>query len=668
MSRQTSKTPDKPASGRSRLFSTRSKQDGDDDGVVPAPPSSRTSEITPRLGPELENLDVDGITDRVTHRIAAAMENAQRKQRDADAQLSETYRQLDEQSEDELLSIDFRALPNNFKILEEELASIKFQMPRRWTKKYAASLKDDTDRVKRYPDPAVTQPVFTVENTSGRATPRLVDTERGVVKHGYAYERPTKSFDDLERTESRNERHDFLSPGFMRGKFPNRAASVDVTTGSQDAYKESTYLEGAISSHIGLTERSLTDFQDQCKRDRVCIVPSDRIREADKKMDDFYEYLQLTAIRDFDGLPKIADQKASKSKKHVSVSTQAGKRNKSAFQVHVEMKRNSSTGGDQDDNENHYKHVRRYQFLKDLPIDHYMASKKDSANRKFDSRVQFGPLSPGQLTHNISLQKKPKQALLPTYKKKAAHASTQLPSPHSLPDVNQSSNDIESGKVTKKKMVVKNPTLIVPVGMGQRRPLVQTQSQESRKCPSVGENLSISQSRHDHCSRTRCTGSILQMVNSCEPFSRYRFADSNPSFHEVESTESFQRGWNGKSLTLNTIVNSAAHVLKQQTDVLARTQSRKHVGNAIEHHKQRLGMPMSSMLMRQYLSEASFSCKFKSPEPDSKPKLTYKSSEPLQVHKPIVVPRHGQEKNENQDTRTHIKRYGMPNKQLNINY
>ena len=613
--------------------------------VAPEPPPDTFASSSRMTSPQswietqrndLLKLDIEGMTERVTSRITAAMAKTQQGLKTPGDDHTDHADDANEEDHNELLAIDFRALPNNFKILEEELASVRFQMPRRWTKKYAGSVKEDVDRVKEHPVPAIKVPVYTVKSPPMTSKTELIETDQVEVKRGYAYERPTRSMNDLARTESSVERHDYLSPDFMREKFPNRATSADValTDGAQNKndYKKTTYLEGAVSSHYGLMDKPLKAFNDQCYREQVCVTPSEEIRAADMRIDQLREYIRQNRY-DVIGLPKIGDKQTSKSKKHISVGVQAAaEQKKSDFELYVDMKRKSSNQN-VDDTNTQNRHGGQYVFLRDLPVDHYMTRHRTRANDSSENTTHFGPIKKDPLNHWASLDKKSKKTRLPTYMKRAAHAATLVDSDAFL-DSNQDVHEDSTRRV-----YVRNPTVILP--QSQRHILLPTPSQESPSKRSRAHRYpTSSQSRHDYCSRTRCTSSILEMVNSCEPFSRYRFADSNNSIISADSVESFSRGWNGRSLTLNTIVNSAANVLKTHTRVLSAKQSRKHVSNAVQHREQKLDLPMNPELMRRYLSEATFSMKELSQKTGfSKPRLCYKNSAPTQAHQLLIIPR-----------------------------
>lgn len=594
-----------------------------------------------------QSIDIDLVSDRVTERIAAALREANCKQTDADVKVVEILRQLDQDFEDDLLSIDFKSLPNNFKILEEELSSFKFPMPRLWTTKYAPALLDEDERQVAYSLPDITLPVYSVDSVATPGHPKIVLTPRKEIWK-VAFVRATKSLNDLNL--------DSQTPAQQNGGLGQTNSANKLMHPAKPDPLASTYLAGTISSHIGLADRPFSQFVKNSLKPKV--IDSARSREmkaVEHTIDNLRLKVQLEMIDPV--LPRIADRAISQSKNHVSVGNQTDDTSKSAFEAYVDLTRELSKG-----REASHKQVDkliRYNFLKNLPIADYM-SYREKWNSKTEN-LHFGPIHKTSLRSVYPLDKKSKLMKLPMshIQQKKTSKSTLVKTPsHSYPDLHlvppeeftRMYNTITEirKQSTSKPVHLQYPTSYCP--MNQRQTYHVSEPGKKRSSNDMirqKRSCETSNMRHVNCSKTTCRNSIPSLIPSVSK----RKHPSN--FEENDAAINFNH-----SLTLDNLIKGSTQIMRERNTALSKLQSSKEICNVVQHLEQQRRLEHSTSapgildptLMRQYLSEVTFRGKSQTAIPNHKSRthLGYKHSDDNQILKPLVLPRHVKERLEQQ--------------------
>lgn len=381
---------------------------------------------------------IDRVSDRVGYKVALALEKALAKEKEADARIEELLRKLDEQEEDELLSIDFQSLKNNFKALEDNiLPEIKFRLPHVWTKQYASSLMCERDRMNKSPPPDINQPVFTPIDSSMDLT---LD-EIGVVKRPFLYN--SKSLNDISSLVVDGQATDAQT-------MVKRCESELFHTKPQRVTKR---LAGCISSHYDYAGRGLKYYEKCLVYESVSInddyhyatgqiAKQEQMQSAMDRLDsmctDLCNEIKTTK------LPLIADSQATPSRNHISIGTQIEQPEKSSFEQFVELKRRLAQQQELGKSaESGLKEWSKVTFLKNIAVEEYMKYKKIKKPDEFN----ISQLVPMKTAKSAKLGKKDKAlSINVNYKQKPKkHRGTLAVAPgHSVWDLKATpSDDVE---------------------------------------------------------------------------------------------------------------------------------------------------------------------------------------------------------------------------------
>ena len=393
---------------------------------------------------------------------AIAVANDQRRQLDNKILAAlKKLEELDNNNNDDLLSIDFNSLPNHFQTLETELSRFKFRLPSTWTKKYAASLlSDNNDQLhsRSSPDYQADSKVPATYSCNGN-----VDSSDSAEETYQSYTRQAKSLHDLtplEKQENYSSTEQFEKNVAAASSAPNLKYQRN-----SKANKVNRCMEGAESRHFELINKSLDEFTDYAVAVRVNEMESTNLkshRNLSTCLDKIEEDIEM--IKKTKKFRLISDTSGSLSKNHISVGTQTTGQKSSAFTAYVELKRQLATSVQSQTTlkKLHSQLVQR-RFLKDTKV----PESNSCLQRGLTPQCKMLTLKRNQSSLEIlnqpQLKRKFKCMNMKTYslEQQVHHATATAPSFADSIDFPPSKAFDKNGNM--RSIVVKTPSLILPV-------------------------------------------------------------------------------------------------------------------------------------------------------------------------------------------------------------